>query len=463
MRGTTHNDIIGKERSLTTEGSSLMTNCIVTTVQYNALVNKALLKNMMTFADNHNVETIYVYVMAGKNKDEALLPQILLEDERVEFLYLGKEGMKLNSNLKLHDTCILASQINPLTGFQKKLSNTFSYVLPSPKIRYMSLPNTSKHPRFLATTGALTHGNYKDWIAQGRKAELEHQYGFSFITVKNNRLFDFHPVEAQKNGNFHYLKESYRNGQMTHEQPEAFVLGDWHCGDTCPKTRKATISMIENLKPKRVVFHDFFNGHSVNHHERGNNLSKAQLWSKKMHILEEEVEQCLAELNFFAHKFPNVDFLISESNHDLFLARFIGTENFLEDGANSVFACRMFVEMSNKRSVPAVKLAMELCGKIASNVTFLKEDEEYRVKGVGLDYHGHRGVNGARGTSASFSNYNLRLITGHEHSPKIHPNGMVVGTSTHLKLGYTKGAGSWLNAHGLLYSSGKYTLLTIIH
>jgi len=54
------------------------------------------------------------------------------------------------------------------------------------------------------------------------------------------------------------------------------------------------------------------------------------------------------------------------------------------------------------------------------------------------------------------------LISAHEHTPKIHPNGMVVGTLTKLKLGYTKGASSWLNANGILYSSGKYSLLTLI-
>ena len=220
--------------------------------------------------------------------------------------------------------------------------------------------------------------------------------------------------------------------------------------------------MIEELHPKRIVFHDLFNGHSVNHHERNNNLSKAALWREKMHVLEEEVEHCLAELNFFARKFPDIEFLISESNHDLFFKRFIGEENFLEDGPNSIFACRMFIAMSEDRKTPTLRLAMEQVGEVAGNVRFLSEDEEYRVKGVGLDYHGHRGVNGARGTSASFSNYNLKMITGHEHTPKIHPNGMVVGTSTHLKLSYTKGASSWLNAHGLLYQSGKYTLLTLI-
>ena len=399
--------------------------------------------------------------MAGKNKDETILPDF--DDDRIEFLFLNEGGLKLNRNLKLHDTRILASQINPLTGFNKKLHRDFSYVLPSPKIRYMSLPNTGKAPRFLATTGALTHGNYKDHIAQGRKAALEHEYGFAFVRIVNGRKFDYRPVMATKNGNFHYAREFYKNGKVVDDQPEAMVVGDWHTGDTCSKTRKATIKLIEDLKPKRVVWHDFFNGHSVNHHERSNNLSKAALWREKMHVLEEEVEMCLKELNYFAHKFPDVEFLVSESNHDLFLARYIGTENFLEDGANSVFSCRMFIAMMEDSKTPALRLAMELCGKVANNVTFLSEDQEYRVKGVGLDYHGHRGVNGARGTSASFSNYNLKLITGHTHTPCINPNGMTVGTSTHLKLGYTKGASSWLNAHGLLYSSGKYTLLSIIH
>ena len=71
-------------------------------------------------------------------------------------------------------------------------------------------------------------------------------------------------------------------------------------------------------------------------------------------------------------------------------------------------------------------------------------------------------INGARGSSSSFDRFNLKMITGHEHTPKMYGNGMVVGTSTHLKLSYTKGAGSWMNAHGILYKSGKYALLTLV-
>ena len=434
---------------------------IISTIQYNAVVNKPLLKNMLAFADGHNVKKIYLYVMPGKTKDETSIAKDLYKDPRIEFLNLDKLGMKLNSNLKLYDTGILASQINPLTGFNKKLHRDFSYILPSPKIRYLSIPNTSTSPRFLATTGALTHGNYKMHIAQGRKADLEHEYGFVYVKVRSNRLFSYYPVMALKNGNFNHYREYYKGGKVFDQQPEAIVLGDWHTGETCPKVRKETIRTLDNLKPKKVFFHDFFNGKSINHHEQKNHLSKARLWADKMHVLEEEVKECLTELDFFAKKFPDIEFFIVESNHDQFLSRYIGEENFLEDGQNSVFSCKMFVQVMNQHQ-PILRTAMELVGDIPSNVRFLKEDEEFRIKGVGLDYHGHRGMNGARGSGASFDRFNLKLISAHTHTPAIYQNGMTVGTSTLLRLNYTKGASSWLNAHSVLYSSGKYTLLSII-
>ena len=437
-------------------------NYIISTIQYNAVVNRPLFKNMLAFADQHKVDKIFLFVMQGQTKFDEDISPLLFEDDRIEFLYLGKEGKKLNNNLKLHDTKILASQINPLTGFQSKLHRSFSYILPSPKIRYLSIPNTTTHPRFLATTGALTHGNYKMHTAQGRKADLEHEYGFSFVKIRSGRRFSFYPVMALKNGNFNHYREFYRNGKIIEQQPEAMVLGDWHVGDTCPYVRKETIRTIENLKPKRVFFHDFFNGHSVNHHEQRNHISKAHLWAEKMHVLEQEVQECLKELQFFCKKFPNIEFFIVESNHDQFLARYIGEENFLEDGQNSVFACKMFVAVVGDGDTPVLKTAMELVGELPNNVTFFKEDDDYRVKGIGLSSHGHRGMNGARGSGASFDRFNLKLITGHTHVPFIGANGMVVGTSTKLKLSYTKGPSSWLNAHGILYNTGKYTLLTII-
>ena len=442
-------------------------NYLISTIQYNGVVNKTLLRNMMLFADNHKVDKILLYVMPGKNVDEQMTPDF--GDDRIELLFLGKEGQKLNNNLKLHDTRILASQINPLTGFQTKLSNKHSYILPSPKIRFLSLPNTSKHPRFLATTGALTHGNYKDGssgasnTAQGRKAMLEHQYGFAFVEVKNNRVFDFHPVEALKNGNFNYLREAYKNGKVSDEQPACLSIGDWHTGDTCPKTREATIIMLEQLAPKFAVWHDIFDSKSINHHEQSDCLSRAQLCQTSKNDLKVEIENCRQELNYFAERFPDIVFLVAESNHDLFLRKYVGNPAWATDGQNLFFTSRVVGELEFKAEQPILQTALELLGDVAENIRFLSEDEEMRIGGTLISAHGHNGINGSRGSGQSFSNYNLKQITGHSHTPALFANGMVIGTSTYLKLSYTKGPSSWMNGHGLLYNSGKYTLLLIIH
>lgn len=439
---------------------------IITTIQRGGKVNKSFLKNLLAFAEQHGVEKISAFVMDGRNKDDIEIDDIIF-DSNIELIVPSKTGTALNSNLKVYDTMIRASQINPLTGFNKKLSRDHSYILPSPKIRYLSIPNTSKLPRFLCTTGSLTNGNYKLHTAQGRKANLEHQLGFVFLDIKNKKRFEIHQVEAMKNGKFNYLTEHYSVGRKLQQKPEALILGDWHTGDTCPKTRARSIKMIEDLKPKRVVFHDLANFHSINHHEHKNYISKARLINDKRHELEKEIRQVYNEVQFFAKKFPNVEFVVAESNHDLFLNFYLGEINWLKDGQNSVVASKLFEPFVNnvKNGVQKrafLDIALSLIGKLPSNFNFLIEDQEYRVSGIEIGNHGHRGNNGSRGSSKSFSNFNLQRITGHEHSPKLFANGMCVGTSTLLKLGYTKGASSWLNAHGILYKSGKYALLTLV-
>lgn len=434
---------------------------VITTIQRGARVNRVLLKNMLAFAQEHGVDKVQAFVMDGRNKDDIEIDPIV-HDFGIELIVPNKAGTALNSNLKLYDTMIKASQINPLTGFNKKLSRDHSYILPSPKIRYLSIPNTSKYPRFLSTTGSLTNGNYKLHTAQGRKANLEHQFGFVYVEIKNSKNFEIHQVEALKNGKFNYLTEHYSNGKKLKQQPEALILGDIHWGETCPKTWKRTLKMLEELKPKRVVLHDLFDGRSINPHERDNYATRAIRAYKDQDNLFDEISSVYNLIKTLSSKYPKIEFVVSESNHDLFLKRYVTEHNWLLDGRNSIIASELFKPFVLGDSKPPLQKALEIIGEIPNNFNFLVEDQEYRVSGIELGYHGHRGLNGARGSSASFDRYNLKMITGHEHTPKMYANGMCVGTSTHLKLDYTKGASSWLNAHGILYKSGKYALLTLI-
>lgn len=429
---------------------------IITNVQYNALVNVNFLKNIKAFAKIHGVTNLLTFVQNGQYKDDDVI------DKRVfEGGFSTVESHTLNSNLRLQDMKILAQQINPMTGMTTKLSRDYSYIMPSAKIRYISVANTSNKPRAFMTTGNLTRPNYKLNTAQGRKAQEQHQFGFIFVEIKNGRIFNSYQVEATKKGDFHYLNERYVEGKKTIVQPEAIILGDLHVGDTNKKAFAHSLLTIRNLKPKRVVLHDLFNGSSINPHEVGHLLTSLRNLQQKRDSLENELKEVHKVVSTLSVQFPNIQFLVAESNHDIFLERYLDSKMFIDHPQNFLHAIKM-IPLILEGKKPTLQIGLELFGKLPHNFHFARVDEEHRVRGVELAYHGHNGLNGSRGTSASFDRFNLRMITGHEHSPKLYANGMVVGTNTHLKLPYTKGAGSWGHANGILYADGKYGLLPFV-
>lgn len=97
-----------------------------------------------------------------------------------------------------------------------------------------------------------------------------------------------------------------------------------------------------------------------------------------------------------------------------------------------------------------------------ANVDYLSNDYPYIIKGIYVGYHGDRGMNGARGTLASFSKIGTKTITGHSHTPGIEKGAYAVGTSTYLSLEYTHGPSSWMNTHCLIFPNGKRQLIHII-
>ena len=430
---------------------------IITSVQLNGLVNRNLLANMLNFAKENGVDKIFTFVQKGRYIEEEKMSPLIF-DNNIEII---SNEMKLNANLKLYDSKILPQQINPFTGMNRKLSRDYSYILPSPKIRYESIASNSKYPRAFLSTGCLTHPNYKEHTAHGRKAVEQHQYGFVFVEILNNQTFKAYQIESTQKGDFQHLTTKYHSGKVLEAQPEALILGDWHNGDTDPWVRKESIKMISDLNPKRVVFHDLFNGHSINHHEKGQLLNELRNIRDNRIFLQDEIRAVYDEIWFFANKFKDTNFIIVRSNHDDFLEKYIQKKMFIDDPKNFLFTCMIISRIVNEKKIP-LQEALLLIGQLPNNVRFTQQDESLRVYGIELATHGHLGANGSKGSPNQFNNLNLKMITGHTHSPKLMENGMVVGTSTHLKLGYTHGASSWLNAHGILYSNGKYGLISLI-
>jgi len=77
--------------------------------------------------------------------------------------------------------------------------------------------------------------------------------------------------------------------------------------------------------------------------------------------------------------------------------------------------------------------------------------------------HGDKGPNGSRGSVKSMEVSYGQSITGHSHTPEIVRGAWQTGTSTYLKLGYNKGASSWLQSSCLLYKDGSRQLINVIN
>ena len=429
---------------------------IITSVQKGASVNKKLLANLKTFAKEQGVSNIYTFVMNGRYKDEEFLdPAIGLAG--IETI----SNLSLNKNLRCRDMQVHAQKIHPLQGLNSKLPRDHSHILPATKIRLEFLSNLSKHPRALITTGALTEGNYKENTMIGMKAKEQHQFGFVLVEIKNSRIFDFKQIHVQASGNFHFLDRFYQSGKSYHEQPECVVLGDLHIGITNQKARAESIEMLKELKPKYCVLHDIFDGASVNHHARGSFLTAIKNFQTKKDSLDKELKAVLKEIHFFAKEFPGIKFLVPESNHDVFLRRYIDDKEFFDDAQNWLFVASIVPEILEGKK-PVLEIALGKLGKIPGNFRFFLENDEFRVRGVNVASHGHLGVSGSRGTPAQFSRQNFRQMSGHTHKPQILANVYVVGTLSELVQAYMKGPGAHAHCNGIIYQDGHMGLLMIM-
>lgn len=436
-----------------------MQKIIATTVQRGARVNKELLESIDVFRKEHGVDRVVAFVLKGKYVDDNMLDSLIQETDWIELVSEGEE--KINENLKLYHSQVPAQNIKPLNGLKQKLPTSYNYILPATKVRYLSIPSQGTYPRCLITTGALTHPNYKENTMMGVKAKEQHQYGFTYLEVTDNKTFIPHPIIANKNGSYYHLDKRY-DAEAIEQQIAALVVPDWHNGDTARIMYERTHQLISEYKPKYVVLHDFFNGHSINHHEEYDMLAQVRNVTRDRIGLEKEVIEAYDELVKLASASPDSQFIVVNSNHDEFITRYIASGRFAQDPLNFVFGCKLAPELVDIRAV-ALQKALETVGKLPKNVRFLKKGETFKIYGNEVGLHGHQGANGSRGTGNQFASNNIVGATAHSHTPMMEGNHMVVGTATNLDLDYTLGGiTSWMWAFGLIYKDGNRTLLTVI-
>ena len=209
-------------------------------------------------------------------------------------------------------------------------------IVASPKQFQRPIPHSvKKHPKFLVTTGALTNPNYAngdDNSAERRRlgsiALRDHTLGGLVVEVADTDTFYMRHITSNGTGSFIDMGKKYDGKESTEAKSEELELGDYHCGRTDPEVLLATYRMIKDMKPKRVVLHDFFDGHSVSHHVDKELITQGILQQQDLgHTsLEQELKQCFDELSILSGMTDEV--VVVMSNHHEFLWRWLNEGRF---------------------------------------------------------------------------------------------------------------------------------------
>jgi hypothetical protein len=217
------------------------------------------------------------------------------------------------------------------------------------------------------------------------------------------------------------------------------------------------MTLFDRIKPQHVILHDVFDGSSISHHEMKDPFIQYGKEIAGTNDLGKEVDYMLESLKAF-EQFDNV--VIVRSNHDDFLDRWLKNEDWKKQPTykNS----RLYMKMSDMLLEQYGKDPYNVKGVIPSiiNEKFPKfitlgRSASYRVKDWELGQHGDIGSNGSRGSLLQFRKLNTKIVVGHYHSPGRKDGALAVGTSTKLRVGYNRGASSWLQSHVVIHTDGR--------
>jgi hypothetical protein len=358
--------------------------------------------------------------------------------------------LSIVSDIKVQPTAV-----NPMSSLQS-ISGINSCVVGAPKVQMEMIPVlNNKKPKMMLTTGAITKKNYTD-SKSGKIGDFHHTFGFAIVEIEDNENYYVRQVTADnKTGDFTDLIHRVDDtGVNRVDSCLGLVLGDLHWGHHCPKILKSTMGLISGIKPKEIVLHDIFDGHSINHHEMKDPFIQ---WAKECNgknDLRAEIDSMLVGLELFRDH--NV--IVVRSNHDDFLDRWLKNEDWKKQPTmkNSLSYMELSMMLLKQHKSKKVKgVIPELIEERFPNWKTLTRDSSYKIGPWEVGMHGDLGPNGSRGSLVSFRKLNTKLIVGHTHSPGRKDGVLVVGTTTKLRVGYNIGPSSWMNSHVIIHNDKK--------
>jgi len=381
--------------------------------------------------------------------------------------YFVGRNLALNQALWISTIKLSAKHIDPITSLGRLGQRSGSFIYASPKQRLkMVATSRTRPPVALMTTGCLTLPNYATTRYMSDRtaviADNDHVMGAIVIELDGAKKFHFRQIQADNKGSFVDFGKFYSGNSVTDMSPEAMVLGDYHSGETDPVVDACWKADIRKLKPNKIVFHDLFNGLSINHHDRKKRITAARRSKAGLLDLRSEIEGVARDLNSYLALRPDLKLVIVKSNHDEFLDRWLEDFEFRHDPLNLRYALDLAIHLEEE--LDPLQTAVEDAGlKDCDRVRWLERQEEYKVAGIELGNHGDKGANGAPGSLRAMEEAYGQSVSGHTHRDEIYRGCYQVGTSSILDPEYAEaGLSSWTQSRCDVYKNGMRQLVRVV-
>ena len=407
----------------------------------------------------------------------------------------------INDRMRIDDRIDVCGEMNIRPTAEDPLSGLHTYtrsrwgIFPHAKVALRSVPTMKHDPaKIVMTTGTVTKPNYLPMKA-GTKASFHHVYGAVLVEIApDGRFYCRHLLGDDKDGSFYDLDLRVAGGAVTGpHRIKVLTPGDIHTFQVDPMALRAILglyptdrrdeaglriweeedpgafdNMLDVLQPEHLMMHDVLDFKVRNHHDFNDPHNRFKLFVNGTESVDGELSEVaflLTEVSRF-RTWLNVH--VVESNHDQALMKWLKHADYRFDPVNAVFflKCQLAVYQAIQAGQSDFSIFENLMrngyeGFGCEGVQFLREDNSLNIGGVEHACHGHRGLNGARGSAMSYAKIGPRVTKGHGHSAIIVDGVYEAGTTSLLDMGYNAGPSSWSHSSVVQYQNGRRAMITL--
>lgn len=335
--------------------------------------------------------------------------------------HMTDELVRLSKNLWLMaNVRVQATAVNPLSGLES-LSRGASTVFGHAQIAMKMVPTPQHHvPKVMYTTGSCSEPIYSDTRA-GIKGEFNHSLG-ALIVEKDGNRFHCRVVNADDDGGFYDLNRYYGpNGVEENERVLALITGDEHAMFNDSLNREATYlaenSIVNVLKPEKLVRHDVFDGYSISHHNRKDPVIQYSKHKHGHHLVTSELELTARHIEDTTPEFA--ENVIVASNHHEHLLRWLKETHPIQEPWNMDAWFELWsllketMEFRETGVAHQDPFALWMAKRLNVPTRFLPRDSEMSIGGILIGFHGDQGANGSRGTLNQYAKLGAKTVIGH--------------------------------------------------